>query len=47
LGPVVVVGAGDVVLLGIAEDEDVVLPAVGLPPGVVAFTCITPFIVVG
>ena len=29
-----VVGAGDVVLLGIAEDEDVLLPAVGLPPGV-------------
>jgi len=45
LGPVV--GAGDDVLLGIAEDEDVVLPAVGLPPGVAACTCIIPFIVSG
>jgi len=43
----VVVGTGDVVLLGIAEDEDVVLPAVGLPPGVEPCTCIIPFIVVG
>ena len=42
-----VVGGGDVVLLGIPEDEDVELPAVGLPPGVLACTCIIPFIVSG